>query len=294
MTKYLVTGATGNLGSASVENLLKTVSASDIAVLARDLEKAKRFSDRGVKVFKGDYFHLQSMIDAFTGIDELLLIGAVSRSNRAPQHANMVKAIEAAKVGHVVYISLQRREHPKLKLFEVTDVENGTERDIKASGIAYTIARNTLYSEAFTAFFGSDDLTTSGVHAFGPEGKTTYAAIADLAEANAKLLTDPRHRNKSYDLNANKALTFREMAGVIGEALGKPVPFVSTTREKVIERYVSKGFPPEVAEYTAGFLNAVAEGDFADGSSALTDILGREPMPLLETFKGWAAAHKAR
>jgi hypothetical protein len=41
-------------------------------------------------------------------------------------------------------------------------------------------------------------------------------------------------------------------------------------------------------------LNAVAEGDFADGSSVLTDILGREPMPLLETFKGWVAAHKAR
>jgi NAD(P)H dehydrogenase (quinone) len=78
MTKYLVTGATGNLGSASVENLLKTVPASDISVLARDLEKAKRFSDRGIKVFKGDYFELQSMIDAFTGIDDLLLSSARS------------------------------------------------------------------------------------------------------------------------------------------------------------------------------------------------------------------------
>ncbi len=246
MTKYLVTGATGNLGSASVENLLKTVRASDISVLARDVEKAKRFSDRGVKVFKGDYFDLQSMIDAFTGIDELLLIGAVSRSNRAPQHANMVKAIKAAKLGHVVYISLQRREHPKIKLFEVTDVENDTERDIKASGIAYTIARNTLYSEAYTAFFGGDDLIISGVHAFGPEGKTTYAALADLAEANAKLLTDPRHRNKSYDLNANKSISLREMAEIISEAFGRPIPFVSSTREKVIGRYISKGVPPEV------------------------------------------------
>lgn len=101
-------------------------------------------------------------------------------------------------------------------------MENDTERDIKASGIAYTIVRNTLYSEAYTAFFGSDDLTISGVHAFGPEGKTTYTTIADLAEANAKLLTDPRHRNKSYDLNANKSLSFREMAGVIGEPSASP------------------------------------------------------------------------
>jgi NAD(P)H dehydrogenase (quinone) len=269
-------------------------TAAPVSVLARELEKAKRFSDHGIKVFKGDYFDLESMINAFTGIDELLLIGAVSRSNRAPQHANMVKAIEAAKVGRVVYISLQRREHPKVKLFEVTDVENDTERDIKASGIAYTIARNTLYSEAYTAFFGTDDLATGGVHAFGPEGKTTYAAMADLAEANAKLLTDPRHRNRSYDLNAKQVAQLSRDGRSHRRGLGKPVPFVSTTREKVIERYISKGFPPEVAEYTAGFLNAVAEGDFGDGSSVLTDILGREPIPLLETFKGWAAANKAR
>jgi hypothetical protein len=63
---------------------------------------------------------------------------------------------------------------------------------------------------------------------------------------------------------------------------------------EVIDRCVSKGFPPEVAEYTAGFLNAVAEGNFADGSSVLTELLGREPTPLLDTFRGWAAAHKAR
>ncbi len=62
MTKYLVTGATGNLGSASVENLLKTAPASDISVLARDREKAKRFSDRGVKVFKGDYLELVPIV----------------------------------------------------------------------------------------------------------------------------------------------------------------------------------------------------------------------------------------
>ena len=255
MTKYGATGATGNLGSASVENLLETVPASDISVLARDLEKAKRFSDRGIKVFFAVYPELQSMIDAFTGIDELLLIGAVSRSNRAPQHANMVQAVEAAKPGHVVYISLQRREHPKLKLFEVTDVENGTERDIRASGIAYTIARNTLYSEEDTAFFGSDDLTTGGVHAFGPEGKTTYAAIADLAEANAKLLNRPAPSQQELrSPRVQGAQLPRDGRNVIGEALGKPVPFVSTTREEVIEPRRLEGLPARSRGVHSGLL----------------------------------------
>jgi hypothetical protein len=135
----------------------------------------------------------------------------------------------------------------------VTDVENDTERDIQASSIAYTIVRNTLYSEAYTAFFGSEDLTISGVHAFGPEGKTTYTTIADLAEANAKLLTDPRHRNKSYDLNANKSPSFARWP----ESSASPRQARSVRLEHAREgrrRYVSRGVPPEAMELHPGLL----------------------------------------
>lgn len=36
MTKYLVSGATGNLGGLTVEALLKTVPAKEVSVLVRD------------------------------------------------------------------------------------------------------------------------------------------------------------------------------------------------------------------------------------------------------------------
>ncbi len=47
---------------------------------------------------------------------------------------------------------------------------------------------------------------------------------------------------------------------------------------------VAKGLSLEQAEYTAAFLNAVAEGEFSETSNGLQTILGRKPMSLKETF----------
>jgi hypothetical protein len=51
----LVTGATGQLGSAVVRQLLARTDASEIAVLARDPGKAADLEKQGVSVRAGDY-----------------------------------------------------------------------------------------------------------------------------------------------------------------------------------------------------------------------------------------------
>jgi NAD(P)H dehydrogenase (quinone) len=283
MARYLLTGATGNLGGLTLEALLKAVPAAEISVLARNPAKAKGLEARGVKVIKGDYFDYESLVDAFGGVDKLLLIGAVSLTNRPPQHANMIRAIQTARPKHVVYVGVHRKEGSKIKLREVTDVEIKSEKDLADSGVDYTIVRNPLYAQAFKQLLGGN-IKDDGVRAFGPEGRTTYADIRDLGQANANLLTQDGHRNKIYHLNAGEALTLRDMAGLWGELYGKPIPYIHLTKQEFIEWRQAKGLSLEQAEYTTEFLNAVAEGEFSQTSDALRTILGRRPMSLKETF----------
>jgi NAD(P)H dehydrogenase (quinone) len=283
MTKYLVTGATGNLGGLTVNALLKTVPAKDISALARDPKKARPLEAKSVKVVTGDYFDYDSLVQAFRGIDKLLLIGAVSLSNRAPQHENMIKAVKAAKPGHVVYVGFYRPEGSTIKLREVTEVEIKSEKDLKASGVPYTIVHNPLYAHAFKQLIGGNP-KDDGVRAFGPEGHTTYANIADLGEANANLLTQAGHENRFYLLNANETLTLRDMAKMWSDLYGKNVPYIHITEQAFIDALVAKGLPLERAEYGTQFLNAVAEGYFEKTSDSLTRILGRKPTTLKETF----------
>src|ERR1700760_17819 len=196
MTQYLVTGATGNLGGLTVESLLKTVPAKHVSILARDPAKAEaKFKGKGINIVKGDNFRYDSLVSAFKGVDRLLIMGAGSLSNRAPQHENLIEAVKETKPGRVVYIGFYRPERSKIKLREVTDVEIKSEQDLKASGVPYTIVHNPLYANAFKQLLGGNP-KDDGVRAFGPEGRTTYANIGDLGEANANLLTQKGHDNK--------------------------------------------------------------------------------------------------
>jgi NAD(P)H dehydrogenase (quinone) len=283
MTKYLVTGATGNLGGHTVDALLKSVSAKDVSIMTRDPGKAADFAVRGVTVVKGNYFDYDSLVRAFTGIDRLLLIGAVSLSNRAPQHENMIKAVKAAKPGYVVYVGFYWRDGSKIKLREVTDVEVNSEKELAAAGVPYTIVRNPLYAHAYKFLLGGD-LKADGVHGFGPENPATYADIADLGEANAKLLTLAGHKGETLLLNSGEKLTLKEMAGVWSEVYGAPIAYTHGTKQAFVDMLVAKGQPLDRAEYAAAFINAAVEGEFSETSRSLEALLGRKPTSLKETY----------
>ena len=75
----LVTGATGNLGKATINSLLnKGISASNIAALGRDESKSVELTSKGIEVRIGDYEDLESLKSAFQGVDKLLLISSSS------------------------------------------------------------------------------------------------------------------------------------------------------------------------------------------------------------------------
>ncbi len=72
----LVTGATGQLGSQIVENLLKKISPTEIAVLVRDEEKAKELKEKGVQIRVGDYTNPASLVGTFKDVNKLILISS--------------------------------------------------------------------------------------------------------------------------------------------------------------------------------------------------------------------------
>jgi NAD(P)H dehydrogenase (quinone) len=70
----LVTGATGQLGSQIVENLLTQISPNEIAVLVRSEEKAKELKEKGFQIRVGDYTNPNSLVVAFKNVKKLILM----------------------------------------------------------------------------------------------------------------------------------------------------------------------------------------------------------------------------
>ena len=143
--KYLVTGATGKLGSKIVDVLLKSVPASELAVSVRNPEKAEALKAKGVDVRHGDFDKPETLDEAFKGVERLLIISADGDNDtRIRQHANAVEAAERAGVSFIAYTSLADATESQ-NLMAPPHVE--TEGAIERTGIPHAFLRNNWYLE---------------------------------------------------------------------------------------------------------------------------------------------------
>jgi len=71
MSKIMITGATGHLGSVVVNELIKKQGAGNLSVLGRDLSKVQNLKEKGVELVQGDYNDYMSLVTAFKGIDRI-------------------------------------------------------------------------------------------------------------------------------------------------------------------------------------------------------------------------------
>lgn len=97
--KYLITGATGNLGE-KVTRWLRTMTSEDnIRVGIHNLKKADKFSDLAVEKVKLDYFDLDTLEKAVDGIDLVIYIPSITYNlqKRITEFENILQVVKKAK-----------------------------------------------------------------------------------------------------------------------------------------------------------------------------------------------------
>lgn len=280
----LVTGATGGLGKATIEALLRKVSPTQIAGMARDVDKASALTERGVVVRQGDYFSYESMVQAFTGVKTLVLVSAPTFSDRETQHHNAIKAAKDAGVSHVIFTSIQRKENSRWIIPMVTESDKDAEQKLKESGLDYTIVLNNIYTDVLDFFIG-DPTRISKIEFPAGDGKISFVTRVDFGEALANIATQQGHKNKTYTLSNSEALSFAQIAAMISELRGQNVEYVNVSREAYIDAKVALGFPRPVAAFAADWADAVRVGELGEVHLTAEQILGRKPATLKEYLK---------
>lgn len=272
----LITGATGQLGRATIDSLLNLKPDVKLAALARQPEKLGDLSAKGVEVRQGNYDDYNSLVKAFAGVDKLFFISASEIGKREPQHINVVNAAKAAGVKHIVYTSFQRSsESPDSPIAFVAHDHLVTEKLIKASGLTYTILRNALYLDVLPMFLGQKVLET-GVFIPAGNGKTSFAARADMAKGAAKVLLSDNHVNKEYDFASGRSWNFQDIADILSKLSGIKVPYISPDHETYRQALTQAGVPAMLIDMTIGFGAGIQAGEFDHPSSDLQNIVGEE------------------
>jgi NAD(P)H dehydrogenase (quinone) len=277
----LVTGATGHFGKATIDFLLqKGIAANNIAALVRDETKATGLKAKGIIIKVGDYDNYSSLIEAFKGVDKLLLVSGSDVVKRGKQQEDVVKAATEAGVKHIIYTSVERKnETATSPIAFVAKSHIDTENQIKASGIAYTILRNSLYMDYIPVFIG-DKVLDTGV--FWPAGDGKLGAVTrdEMAEAAANILTGTGHEGKDYLISNIENNSFKEVADLISKAAGQKVSYFSPTQEEYKAALQKAGVPATYIDMFAGFAEAIKQGEFESKKSDMQFLLGRKPTTL--------------
>lgn len=280
----LITGATGRLGSSTIEFLLKRTPANNIAALIRDVTKSGDLKSWGIDVRTADYDNRDAMARAFQGVDKLMLVSGNDVANRLQQHKNVIDAAKKAGVTHIIYTSIFHKNNRNSSIEAVVKSHIETEDYIKGSGLNFTIMLNTLYADMLPLFFGKDVFET-GIFLPAGNGKASFAARGDMAEAAACILTGEGHENKEYVISNTKNYTMDDIAEVLSEIAGKKVQYLNPSREAFIETLAGTGVPEEIIFLTAGFSEAIKNGELETRYTDFVTITGREPLSMKDFLR---------
>ena len=276
----LITGATGNFGSATINFLVeKGIQPHEIKALVRNEASATALLEKGIGIAIGSYDDATSLTKAFTGVDQILLVSGNDIENRLQQHLNVISVAKEVGVKHIVYTSFQRKnETPSSPLWVVAHSHLETEKALKESGLTYTILKNNLYMDFLPGFIGEHVLENKTIYVPAENGTISAVLRSEMAEAAATILSSKGHENKEYDFTNNEALSYSEIAKIISETSGKNIVYVSPSATEYQTTLKGFGLPDEAVGVFTSFAVGQAEGELEKVSTDLENILQRKPV----------------
>lgn len=283
----LVTGASGNLGSIVIENLLKQMPANQIAALVRNVERGKLLEAKGIKVRIGQYADKNSIIKALDGIDKLLLISSGGNEALA-EHQNVIDTAKEVGVKHIYYTGgALNKNVSESKLGSLIDSYTTTENYVKDSGLAYTIFQNGLYSETIPYFIGEEVLET-GIFFPAGDGKASFAKRTEMGEAIANVMASEGHKNKIYLTTTLPNYSFTDISQLLSELSGKEVSFYSPKSSEYEAQLKEYGVNDGDIWFLSVLAAVIKNNEYEIAESDLEKLLGRKPTDmrayLKETF----------
>ncbi|MDF2938787.1 MAG: hypothetical protein K0Q90_4160 [Paenibacillaceae bacterium] len=272
--KIIITGATGQLGSQVISQLLQKIPAHRLAAVVRSPEKAAPLAEKGIEIRQGDYNDSASLASAFQGGTKLLFISSPATDDalRVVQHAQVVKAARDAGIGHIAYTGFAFAEDNPFAL-----VHLATEYAIRAARIPYTFLRNGGYAEFFINPSSlKASIRTGQMITNAGQGRVNAVSRRDLALATAAVLTGDGHENKTYTLVSGTPWSFDELAALLAELSATPVAHQSVSFEEKKSMLVQAGLPEALAQMTAYVYSNVADGKMERGGRDLEFLIGSE------------------
>ena len=279
--KIAVTTPTGQIGKRVVERLLE--ADAELVVLARDPAKLSADVRARADVRQGTLEDAAFVAGATAGADTLFLL---IPPNYTPEDwgawqlaigRNAADAVRANGIRRVVLLSSAgAHRHDLGPISRLGDIE----RLLQAAAPDVAALRAGFFMENLLQSVPTIQEQGTIFQAVGPEVALPFVATRDLGDEAARWLMDPSWSGHVTPLVVGpQEVTLPATAGIVAEAIGRPVAFVPIPPEAVREALLGMGASESVAAGYAQMMRGLNDSSF---ELEPRDAITRGPTTLAE------------
>ena len=237
MEKILITGATGNVGLATLKLLeFKNIPGVEVVAAVRDIERARKIEGIANCNFCHFEFDESSTYDkALDGVTKIVLIRPNQVSDVSRYIFPFLAKAEKLGVKHIVFVSIVGAERNRIF------ANHRTENHFKKLNIPSTILRPSLYMQNLSTLHRHDIQDNAKINIPGGLGLVNYIDVRDVAEAIVTILMNPGHEHQAYEITGPEALDFYQIARIFSNELGREIKYtrpsaIRFVRQKLLDK----------------------------------------------------------
>jgi uncharacterized protein YbjT (DUF2867 family) len=268
--RILVTGATGTVG----RNVIEQLTARDASVQLRALTRnPEAVLPAGVEIAVGDLASPDTLTDAFKDVDAVHFINFAGDGYGAlPDPAGLVALAEDAGVRRATVLG---------------GVATGPlEQALAASAIETTYLHPVEFMSNASMWWS--EVIKAGEAIREPFGDRLSAMVhpADIGSVAATVLLEGGYDEQTLVITGPEVLTMQDKVRVLGEAVGREIPFVELTVEEAHAKWRGEGMPEGVIAFLTEAL-----GNTPEEGKTVADTVERVTGRPARTFVEWAGAN---
>jgi NAD(P)H dehydrogenase (quinone) len=254
----LILGATGNVGVHVVDSLI--ARGEPTRIITRDRENARRVLPDSVDIIEGDMGEEKVLIGALDDVDAVFLLTPHSYT-MADLQLQIIRMLRRSSVKIVKLSATSSGIRPDgpFTLRQHWEIE----QVLTATGQNFVILRPNGFMQTLVAaqMLPSVIESQSILNSSG-SARLSMIDARDIGEVAARVLTSDTWDGQTLVLTGPRAVTFNEIAALIGEARGEYIRAIDVTPADVRASLLSRG----VEGWEAGHIQEMHQL-FRDGGS---------------------------
>lgn len=276
--KILVTGASGNVGSYVVKELLSM--GEQVISAGTDIRKLEGLFEGKTGAVYLDLKDKSTFDKALEGVDRVFLM----RPPHLGKPEDLFSFIDAMKkhgIKLVAFLSLMGVEKNTIP------PHHKIEKYIEKIGIPYAHIRPGFFMQNLSGIHSVEIKEKNEIFIPAGNSKTSFIDAADIGLAAAVLLHDTeKYKNTTHTITGPEALDYYQVAEILSMVTGRKITYKRPGYLKYRSYYIKKrGLDKSYVNVTVALYFMTRMGTAKEVTNGFYELTGRKPRTLLEFAK---------